>query len=151
MDTITNEKMDRVSFLKNLGLGGAAIFATVFCAGGLSSCSDSDSDPAPSNPMAKDLVLDLSTPAYSKLKTKGEYVIVDKVVIANTNEGKYVAVTLVCSHAGQLGITYRVDKFQCSVHGAQFDNNGKGLNENGAGGLRVYKTSLSGDKLTVTV
>jgi cytochrome b6-f complex iron-sulfur subunit len=153
MKTSNNNKMDRVTFLKNLGLSSAAIFTATFCAGSLSSCSDDSTvaDPKPVTPNTNNLVLDLNSATYSKLKTKGEFVVVNKIVVANTSDGTYVAVPLRCSHQGQEQITYRVNKFVCTAHGAEFDNSGKGLNANGNGGLAPYKVTLSGNTLTVVV
>ncbi len=59
--------MNRKDFLKNLGLSGAAIFAT-YCVGGLSSCS-SNSSITPANVI--DFTLDLTAVANKNLTVNG--------------------------------------------------------------------------------
>jgi nitrite reductase/ring-hydroxylating ferredoxin subunit len=134
-------------FLKNLGITGAAFVATL-CMGGLGSCSKSDV--TPSGP--KDFSLNLDDPAYSTLKTVGNFLVVQEVVVVCTAPNTFVAVTVICSHEGQKQVAYRKasNDFYCSAHGANFDINGKGKNGNGSGGLTVYKAVLTGSNLRVS-
>ncbi|MDX2190830.1 MAG: Rieske 2Fe-2S domain-containing protein [Bacteroidota bacterium] len=154
--------MTRTEFLKNLGLGSAAIMAVH-----MMGCETKKSDPAPStsstpasnttttgnntsNSGKLDFTLDLSESANSALNNDGGYVISNNVVVAK-NGSNYVAVTRVCSHEGNAAITFNSGSksFVCSVHGAQFDTSGKGLNSFGSKGLKTYSTSLTGTKLRV--
>jgi cytochrome b6-f complex iron-sulfur subunit len=89
-------------------------------------------------------------PQYSKLNTKGNYVIINKIVVANTSDGKFVAVPLTCSHEGRQEVTYRTNEFYCTAHGARFDNAGKGLNSDGRGGLKLFTVTQTGTVLTIT-
>jgi cytochrome b6-f complex iron-sulfur subunit len=132
--------------LKKLGYTGGALLA-VYCMGGLSSCSKTSV--TPSGP--KDFTIDLEDPTYSSLKTTGNYLVVQEVVIVCTGAGVYSAVTVICSHEGQKKVAYRKSQndFYCSEHGATFSISGKGTNGNGSGGLTVYKTALSGTKLRI--
>jgi cytochrome b6-f complex iron-sulfur subunit len=141
------EKISRHQFLRNLGLGGAALVA-VYCAGaGLSSCTnESNVTPMPMG----GFTLDLSDVANAALKNAGGYVIKNDVVIANVGSGSYAAVTLVCTHENLKQVTYKNNEFYCTAHGARFSNDGKGLNDKGKKGLTVYKTSLSGTTLTIS-
>jgi cytochrome b6-f complex iron-sulfur subunit len=139
------ELIGRTKFLKKIGLNGAAIFAATYCAGALSSCENETA-----TPNANGTKIDLNDSQYSKLNTKGNYVVVNKIVVANTSEGKFVAVPLSCSHEGELEVTYRTNEFYCTAHGARFDNNGSGLNSNGKKGLKLFNVTQTGSVLTIS-
>ena len=138
--------MNRKDFLKNLGLSGAAVFAT-YCVGGLSSCSSNNVTPD----SVADFTLDLTAVANKNLTVNGGYVITNNVVIARTKTGDYLAVTKICSHEGNPNITFDAsnNRFSCSSHGALFDLQGKGLNSTGVKGIKVYQTALTGTMLRV--
>ncbi len=149
---IKQETINRTEFLKKIGFSGAALFAVAYCTGTLQSCSKDEANPTTPTPTGPKTLatIDLNSAAAANLKTVGGFITVDKIVIALTNESKYVAVTKICSHAGNEAIGYNKTEFLCSVHGARFDNEGKGLNANGSNGLTVYKTTVTGSTLTVT-
>ena len=144
-----NEQISRHQFLRKMGLGGSALLA-VYCGASLTSCDNEAATPA-TTPAAKSLIIDLSAKENEVLKANGGYIIKNDIVVAKTNLGTYVAVTVVCSHEGNKAISYQTSEFVCSVHGARFDNAGKGLNVNGRNGITVYPTSVSGNTLTVTL
>jgi cytochrome b6-f complex iron-sulfur subunit len=147
-----NEKMNRMEFLKSLGLKGASLFAVYCAASGLSSCVNESMDPTnPTGGSGNELILDLNSAAYSKLNTVGNYVVVSGVVIARVSASAFAAVTQVCSHEGQRKVVFNAGEFYCPVHGARFDTAGKGLNANGSRGLKTYATTLQGTTLTVTL
>jgi cytochrome b6-f complex iron-sulfur subunit len=139
----------RTDFLKQLGFSGAAIFAT-YCIGGLSACSSS-ANISPNSMNSSDFTLDLNATENSILKNKGGFLVKNNVVIANTAQGNYVAVTRVCSHEGRQEVIYRSvqNDFYCFVHGALFDVNGNGLNSEGMNGLKLYNIQLNGNLLRV--
>ncbi len=147
-----NEKMNRMEFLKSLGLKGASLFAVYCAASGLSSCVNESMDPTlppGTGGNANELTLDLNDPNYSKLNTVGNFVIVNGIVIARISTTGFAAVTQVCSHEGKRKVTFRSGEFYCPEHGARFDTAGKGLNSEGKKGLKSYQTQLSGTTLTV--
>jgi cytochrome b6-f complex iron-sulfur subunit len=137
--------MTRFEFLKQLGFGGPALIAALCL--GQSACKEEDKTSSSS----KDFTLDLNQSAFSKLKTPGNFVIEQDVVIACTGPGAYAAVTVICSHEGQKQVTYRSSSndFRCSAHGAVFDVQGKGKSGPSSAGLRIYNTRLSGNSLRV--
>jgi len=140
--------MNRLEFLKKMGLGGGALLA-VYCTGGtLGGCKKKSAVPQSSN---QDFTLDLTNASYSNLKNNGSYVVVNSVVVAKTTTGNYVAVTQICSHQGQSNVVYVQSSniFYCSSHGAEFDTTGKGLNSNGSGGLKTYNAVLTGNSLHI--
>jgi cytochrome b6-f complex iron-sulfur subunit len=147
-----NEKMNRMEFLKSLGLKGASLFAVYCAASGLSSCVNESMDPTtPTGGTGNELVLDLTSAAYSKLNTVGNFVIESGIVIARVSTTVFAAVTQVCSHEGQRKVVFNAGEFYCPVHGARFDTAGKGLNANGSRGLKTYATSLEGTILKVAL
>lgn len=86
---------------------------------------------------------------YPSLAKSGGYIVWNNVVIANA-DGTFIAATLACSHEGKKEITYKNGEWYCTAHGARFDAQGKGLNKEGNKGLTVYKTSISGNLLTIS-
>jgi cytochrome b6-f complex iron-sulfur subunit len=146
------EKMNRMEFLKSLGLKGASLFAVYCAAAGLSSCVNESMDPTnPTGGTGNELLLDLNSAAYTKLNTVGNYVIVSGIVIARVSATAFAAVTQVCSHEGQRKVVFNAGEFYCPAHGARFDTAGKGLNSTGSRGLKTYATLLEGTTLKVTV
>ena len=147
-----NEKMNRMEFLKSLGLKGASLFAVYCAAAGLSSCVNESMDPtSPTGGTGNELLLDLNSAAYTKLNTVGNYVIVSGIVIARVSTTTFAAVTQVCSHEGKRQVVFNAGEFYCPAHGARFDTAGKGLNSTGSRGLKTYATLLEGTTLKVTV
>lgn len=136
----------RHEFLKKLGLGGSALLA-VYGLGLGHSCSKENK--ASAGP--KDFTISLDDPTYTSLRTIGNFVVVNEVVIVCTAADTFVAVTLICSHEGSKKVTFRKSQndFYCSEHGAEFDLQGKGKNSNGSKGLKVYSTTLSGNSLRI--
>jgi cytochrome b6-f complex iron-sulfur subunit len=147
-----NEKMNRMEFLKSLGLKGASLFAVYCAASGLSSCVNESMDPTnPTGVTGNELTLDLNSAAYTKLNTVGNYVVVSGIVIARVSATAFAAVTQVCSHEGRRQVVFNAGEFYCAAHGARFDTAGKGLNSTGSRGLKTYVTLLEGTTLKVTV
>ena len=147
-----NEKMNRLEFLKSLGLKGASLFAVYCAASGLSSCVNESMDPTnPTGVTGNELILDLTSAAYTKLNTVGNYVVVSGIVIARVSTSTFAAVTQVCSHEGRRQVVFNAGEFYCAAHGARFDTVGKGLNSTGSRGLKTYVTLLEGTTLKVTV
>lgn len=147
-----NEKMNRMEFLKSLGLKGASLFAVYCAASGLSSCVNESMDPTlppGTDGNANELILDLTDPNYSKLNTVGNYVIVSGIVIARVSTTAFAAVTQVCSHEGKRKVIYRSGEFYCTEHGARYDTQGTGLNSDGRKGLKSYQTVFSGTTVKV--
>ena len=140
------ETLSRYEFLRRLGFGGSALLAAL-CLGTESCKEESSSNTAGS----KDFTLDLNQAAFSKLKTPGQFVVEQDVVIACTAANTYAAVTVICSHEGQKQVAYRSsdNDFRCSAHGAVFDVQGKGKSGPSSAGLRKYNTSLNGNLLRV--
>ncbi|MBB4078691.1 nitrite reductase/ring-hydroxylating ferredoxin subunit [Lewinella aquimaris] len=138
--------MNRKDFLNNLGIG-AAFALTATCLGGCSKEEDEAFTPTPSTGI--DFTLDLNATENAPLATDGGYVVRNKIVVARTLTGDYVAATQQCSHEGNLAVQLRNDEWYCTVHGARYTLAGDGLNQFGSNGLTTYKTALNGTDLRV--
>jgi cytochrome b6-f complex iron-sulfur subunit len=133
--------MDRKKFLSQLGISGAGLF-TAAC---IQSCSKNNT-PAPN----VDFQLDLSTSAYASLKTPGNYLIVQGVIVALSTSGTYLAVSAACPHQGvQVQFQSSQNQFICTAHNSLFTSTGTRISGPAPNGLTQYKTSLNGNILRV--
>ncbi len=141
--------MDRKEFLKSLGFSAAAIAAvsSLSCLYGCT--SNNGNSPSPNSTV--DFTIDINDSAYAALKTAGGYIVKDAVVVAHTNDNSFAAVTVVCSHQGNPYVMFdgSTNTFYCPVHGARYSTTGKGLNANGARGLKTYTVDVNGTQLHV--
>lgn len=164
--------MERKEFLKSLG-AGAALAISFTCLG---SCLREEIDPvAIDDANATDTInsgtgttntgtgttgtgasssatlftIDLTSNEASKLANNGGYIIKNNLVIAKNLNGQYVAATVICSHDLVKKVTFRNNEYYCTQHGARFDQTGKGLNNDGKRGLKIYNTSLNGTILSI--
>jgi cytochrome b6-f complex iron-sulfur subunit len=140
--------MERKEFLSLLGTGAAAFFA-VGCLGG---CGSKETDPQPGTGTAtkKDFTLDLNAAAYSSLKTKGNALLSNGVIVAFTNAGEYLAVASACTHeGGTVGFNAGDSNFVCPNHGSVFNANGTVVTGPATRSLKQYTTTLTGSTLRV--
>lgn len=151
--------MDRKEFLKTIG-AGAAFALTFSCLGG---CTNDNGDVFPDETSSENgtgtgngtgtsalLTIDLAATSSNALKKNGGYLIKKNIVVAKDLSGNYVAATNLCSHEQRRKVVFKNGEYYCTDHGARFDVSGRGLNNDGRGGLRTYKTSLEGNILTIT-
>lgn len=134
--------MDRKEFLSLIGMaaGGAAVAA---CLGG---CKKEQSAPN----LSVDFTLDLSAAANAALRTNGGYLVTQRVIVARTLAGAYIAVAAACTHEGQT-VDYQAGshQFHCPRHGALFSESGTVLSGPPNSPLQQMKTSVSGNVLHV--
>ncbi|MCU0325620.1 MAG: Rieske (2Fe-2S) protein [Spirosomaceae bacterium] len=158
-----NSQLSRGQFLKQLGLSSGALMA-FYCLGTVTACTSSNEEPSPTgtnnsgnntggNTSTKvDFTLDLTTADFSKLKTEGNYVYKDKIIVANIKGGTFVALSKACTHEGT-DVQYRLSQndFFCPNHGSEFSTTGAVEKSPAAKALTLYKTELdsSGNKLRV--
>ena len=144
------EKINRLEFLKKMGLSGASLMA-VYCGVTMSSCKNED-NATPAVTTGKTATYDITTVKNGDLKNKGGFFVdtANNIVIANTSDNGYVAVTLVCTHQGNKNIVYSTNKFMCTIHSATFDNTGRNLSV-APSPLTTYKVTQSGNILTVAL
>lgn len=139
--------MDRKKFIEQVGIvAGSTILFT--CIGCSKSGNASPSTAAPSN---VDFTLDLSASANAALSTNGGYVYSNRIIVARTLAGNYIAVSQTCTHE-----TYTVvyqgnnSRFYCANHGATFSETGAVTNGPANSALKQYTTALSGTSLRIT-
>jgi cytochrome b6-f complex iron-sulfur subunit len=160
--------LSRALFLKQLGLGSKALMA-YYCFGAVTACS-TEEEPAPATTgggtttttpntgisgtttgTSINFTLDLTHKDLSKLKTEGEFLFVESIIIANA-KGKIVALSKNCTHANTQ-LTYRKTEndLYCSNHSSEFGLDGSVEKAPATKALTVYKTELStnGNSLTV--
>jgi nitrite reductase/ring-hydroxylating ferredoxin subunit len=139
--------MKRNEFLKTLG-GAAALAVTFSCLGG---CSKSDESSNTEVASGLPFTVDLSAASSSALMNSGGYIIKNNTVVAKDLNGNYVAATNICSHEQKRKVIFQNGEYYCTEHGARFSLSGSGLNGNGSGGLSIFKTSLEGTMLTISI
>lgn len=156
-------QLSRGQFLKQLGLSSAALMS-FYCLGTtMTACTNNSDDPTPTpttttptgntdtgiTGTAKgtsiDFTIDLTNTNFKKLKTDGEYLYVEDIIIANA-KGVFVAISKVCTHQGTT-IDYRsgTNDFKCPNHGSEFKLDGTVQKDPATKALTMYKTALSSD------
>lgn len=93
--------------------------------------------------------IDLTSSEASKLTNNGGYMVKNNIVVAKNLNGAFVAATVICSHDLIKKVTFKSNEFYCTEHGARFDQTGKGLNNKGKKGLKIYKISQDGSILSI--
>lgn len=176
--TLIRKKMNRYTFLKAMGFRGAALMAVMAScvkpedtyvdalalakdgttSGGPTSATTVVTTPPVSttastaevlgikNPL---LTIDLTASTSATLKSVGGYLIKNSIVVAQTKAGVYAAVTQTCSHEPKKQVTFNVNEFYCTAHGARFNLDGSGKNSLGGRGISAYKTISDGKTLVV--
>lgn len=157
--------MNRYEFLKSCGFtGGALLTLLISCGKDIPGIEPPDDDgPVAGGPdeslkitteelekISPLFRVDLTSPLYSKLLVPNNYmVLANTFVLALSKRGVYIAATVVCSHEKNRTISYVKNEWYCPVHGARYNLDGKGLNENGKNGIKIYKTAWDGDTVVI--
>lgn len=135
--------MNRKEFIEKLSIG-AAFALTATCMGG---CYKDNAIIIPIGDV--DFTLDLTDSSNANLLENAGYIIKDRIVIAKTETGEYVAATQLCSHDDRYKVIFRNNEWFCTDHDARFAIDGSGLNSKGSKGLTIYQTALNGDLLKI--
>ncbi len=132
--------MNRKDFLAQVGIGAAIVLAPA-CIGGLAGCKKS------STSTLVDFTVDTSSGA---LATNGGFIVKDKVIVARTNSGTFIAVAAACTHEGTT-VNYNAssNSFICPNHQAHFSSTGAVTQGPASTNLTQYKTTLTGTQLRV--
>jgi cytochrome b6-f complex iron-sulfur subunit len=115
--------MDRHEFFRLVGTSVGVILLTRCSAG----CSKGDAgEPAADPDQLVDLILNLNEKGNENLKVKGGYVVIKNVIVAQTKDGKFLAVSSKCTHQGtELVYKSAENQFYCPLHLSRFDTTGK--------------------------
>ncbi|QJW90398.1 Rieske (2Fe-2S) protein [Spirosoma taeanense] len=115
--------MPRHEFFRLVGTSVGTILLARCMAG---CANDGAGDPNPSPEQAVDFVINLDEKVNENLKLKGGYVIIKNIIIAQTKDGQFVAVSAKCTHQGtQLVYKPTENQFYCPLHLSRFDITGK--------------------------
>lgn len=123
LHSIDHTILDRHEFFRLVGTGIGTILLSRCMAG----CSgDGNQSPAPDPSQKVDFTLRLDDTANANLLVKGGYVISNNVIVAQTKDGVYVAVSANCTHANTILTFKQTDnQFYCPLHLSRFDTTGK--------------------------
>ncbi|RYF63953.1 MAG: Rieske (2Fe-2S) protein [Cytophagaceae bacterium] len=118
-----NALMPRHEFFRLVGTSIGAILLSR-CMAGCAGMENPDPTPDPSQKV--DFILHLDDKLNANLLVKGGYVTSNGVIVAQTKDGKYVAVSANCTHQGT-ELTYKSveNQFYCPLHLSRFDTTGK--------------------------
>lgn len=143
--------MERKKFLMSIGAGAA--FALAFpCLHGCSSGGEEENINETPVPKGVDFTIDLNSSEANNLKNNGGFILKNLVVVVRNLEGAFVAASQVCSHQGTENVRFVNTNggiFNCSTHGARFDQQGTPLNSITSNPLKIFRTELNGDILRV--
>ncbi|GAB2569047.1 QcrA and Rieske domain-containing protein [Spirosoma areae] len=114
--------MPRHEFFRLVGISIGAILLTRCVAG---CASQAGGDPTPDPSQKVDFTLRLSDKANENLLKKGGYVTTNGVIVAQTKDGQFVAVSANCTHQGtELIYKSTEGQFYCPLHLSRFDTTG---------------------------
>jgi cytochrome b6-f complex iron-sulfur subunit len=135
--------MDRRNFIKNTCLTCAALAVGIT----IESCQKNNNV----QPTSVNFTLDLTTSSNAALNNIGGSVIQNGAVVIRTSSSTFAAFSDTCTHAGcSVSYSSSSKQFLCPCHGGVFDSNGNVVSGPPTSALPQYKTSLSGNILTVT-
>jgi cytochrome b6-f complex iron-sulfur subunit len=137
--------MDRRNFIKSsCALCGVAIAGASL----MESCKKNKT-PVPVN-----FTLDLTNSNNSALNSVGGYIYSNNVIVVRTgstlNSSSFAALSDVCTHNGcTVSYSGGSSQFVCPCHGGTYDASGNVVSGPPPSALAKYKTTLSGNNLTV--
>jgi cytochrome b6-f complex iron-sulfur subunit len=119
---IDNAIMPRHEFFRLVGTSIGVILLSRCMAG---CAGQGNADPTPDPSQKVDFTLRLDDKVNANLLVKGGYVITNDVIVAQTKDGTYVAVSANCTHQGTV-LTYKSaeNQFYCPLHLSRFDTAG---------------------------
>ena len=95
--------------------------------------------------------IDLSNPSYSSLKSDGGYIYTGNIIVINTGNENFVALSDICTHAG-CTVTYSngATDLYCPCHGSIFSLNGAVQRGPATVPLPRYKITRNANVLTIS-
>ena len=136
--------MQRREFLiKSLQAGAAVAVPVVY-----SSCSKDDDEDL--LPPGGTITIDLDSSQYSQLKIDGNAVVVQRVIVANTGDEEFVALSSVCTHQScTISYNHGTGNFPCPCHGSVFSGTGSVLQGPATSPVKRFTVTREGNVLTV--
>lgn len=144
-----NPIMPRHEFFRLVGTSIGAILLSRCMAG----CSAQDNpEPTPDPSLKVDFTLRLDEKINENLLSKGGYVIKNDVIVAQTKDGQYVAVSAKCTHLGtELTFKSVENQFYCPSHQSRFNTTGQVVVGPATQPLTQYKVEVNAAAQTVRV
>jgi cytochrome b6-f complex iron-sulfur subunit len=142
--------MNRRDLVQKVLLGTTAL---IVMPSALTSCEKDPAtpDPAPGPAPGTKITIDLTLPENSALNNDGGTKIVQSIIVANTGNLTFVALSSICTHEGcTVAYSAGADNFQCACHGSVFAKSGSVVNGPAPTALKSYPISKAGDILTIT-
>lgn len=152
---------ERREFLKK---SGSLAVMSMFGIGFFTSCSTDNMDPtnvAPKTPPAGNTGITATATAVTvdldvatTLASTGGWTLVteSKVLIVNTGNNTFNALTSVCTHSQcDRNWSFANNLFTCTCHGSRFDRDGAVVTGPATQALRTYSTSINDKILTVNL
>lgn len=141
--------MKRREALNKIFLGGTTVFLVPAT---LSSCEKEDPDSNNNNNNTNDdIIIDLSDSANNALTSEGGYLVKSGVIIINTGNDNFIALSSVCTHNGcTVGYVAANDNLLCPCHDSVFSLDGTVLQGPASSPLKTYNVKKEGDILTIS-
>ena len=136
--------MKRREALNKIVLAGGTV---LFVVPSLISCSEEETgDQGGIN----DITINLDDSAYSALKNRGGSVVVSGIIVANTGNDTFVALSSICTHnACTVNYSVQNNNFPCPCHGSVFNADGSVANGPATQPLTEYTVTKEGTILTI--
>jgi len=144
--------MNRRDLIRKVVSGGTVLIMVPTV---LQSCSKDD-EPTPGGgtppPAGSKITIDLSAAENAALNTAGGSKIVQTVLVANTGNSAFIALTSICTHDGcTVGYDSVSNNIKCPCHGSSFTTSGSVITGPASSSLKAYPVSKSGDILTISL
>jgi Rieske Fe-S protein len=148
--------MTRRDLVQKIAMGGTTIFLvpSIFtqCSKPEEETPDPNPNPPPGGGNPTSLIVDLATATYSSLNNAGASIVVQGIIIANTGNNNFVALTSICTHEGcTIGYSASSNTFPCPCHGSVYSTTGAVLNGPAVIGVKSHAISRSGNVLTIAL
>ncbi|MGY6521097.1 MAG: QcrA and Rieske domain-containing protein [Mongoliitalea sp.] len=146
----------RRAFLKK---SGAFAVMSVFGVGFFTGCSDDTEPGAPPAPTGQGVefsnnVLTIDLTQVSQLASPGGWALITqaRVLVANTGNNQFTALTSVCTHAGcDRSWSFSNNVFTCSCHNSRFNTDGTVISGLANRPLQAFPIARDGNILTIQV
>ena len=136
--------MQRREFLIRSIQAGAAVAVPVI----YSSCSKDDDEDVLQP--GESITIDLDSSQYSQLKNDGSSVVVQGVIVANTGNEEFVALSSVCTHQScTISYNHGTGNFPCPCHGSVFSGTGSVLQGPATSPVKRFTVTREGNVLTI--
>jgi cytochrome b6-f complex iron-sulfur subunit len=143
------KSISRKEFLSLVGVG-AASSVVLSCIGCSKSSDGQGGGQNVTGPTGIDFTLDLTSSSNAALLNNGGYLAIQKILVARTEAGAYIAVQQSCTHQNYpLVYVGSNHEFYCNNHGSAFTEAGVVKNSPANRNLTVYNTTLTGTSLRV--